>query len=87
MVPVKDDEHAMDRKYNEEHIMKKVVMENLILTELIATKRVGGEQDITYLVSLTKWMTELFLEGITKRQHFLIAKNEPNLWRAMFATS
>lgn len=44
-------------------------LENLILTELIEKKRVRGKQLVTYLLSLSKLMTEKGWRNNIKTKH------------------
>lgn len=62
------------------HIIRKVGLENLILTGQIGSKRDRGKQRITYLASLSKWFVEQGLSEITKKQTLLRAKKERKLW-------
>ena len=49
-------------KFKNGHVVRKEGLQNLPLTGKIEGKRSRGRQRLTYLKSLSKWMTERLLE-------------------------
>ncbi len=61
------------------HIMRKEGLENLILTGRIEGKRDKGNQRVTFLAGLSKWMTERGLGEVAEGRDLLRAAREG--WR------
>ena len=69
------------------HVMRKEGLENLTLTGKINGTRSRGRPRLTYLKSLSKWMSEGIPARIEelKEQNLLKATKNRELWRSMIA--
>lgn len=65
--------------------MRKEGLKSLILIRQIEVKRNRAKQHITYLASLSEWMTEQGLGEMVKRHKILRAARDRKLWRDMIA--
>lgn len=65
------------------HIIRKEILENLIVTGQTEDNTDRGKLRITYLVSLSQCMVDNGLKGNNRKTKFITAKSGRNLRKAM----